>query len=916
MTNEELFDDDFFQEDFSAASIWEAFISQLGEILESYNIIDEEPLKTNELSLCEWSENNEEIHFNDLDLIITRYKAKIPNCEKEKSVKPINQVFQDLTSQENDFSLLDINYLRHNYEVLNAPKLPSIHPIAVFYGLRDFAIIKSKRKSLTDVNMIKLLQSSLSLAINESKCKIPAFIQVLHDEQDVYLGIYENGETRVSFDIVHLKTSPPSCKYLSGLLDLFKGKVGVNYVNPVIVSVLLTYSLKKFFSSTFTSDKKNDNDDWDVVDFVNVVSNLPFGVSSDPINELLLYTKWPQVSENVVFDSQTYSDFNPINAQKWSIRTRFDYTPVCYLSDLLHEYLTLTESPEALSEYYNFLILKNRIDEVNNPFAALTDSKLPTLPGISMQNASYTIDGPLNEQQLKKIFDFLLPDQDEEKKFPYNEFKTEVFDPQKIKSAAVDSLTHRLSILLANIYTSYSGRRGVAQFWTEFSQKMRERVDKCMKIPGVASGFPDMRSSLLNQKLQMLNICMERRNIREGKLPFSMQMTAQHENLNKIDSDDEFFDCDEDHVVDEDEDKAKQSPYTPVGRISKLGKMLLIEHDEPLYIPVTQDPVPKTEDELEDDAEMLLNVSDSGLRAQLMSASLLSDMESFKAANPMGKLEDFIRWYSPRDWIEDESTDERDPFGRKGHLSDRMLIPGNTWQNVWTSAKPVPARRQKRLFDDTKEAEKVLHFFESQTLGSIGQLTIATLFHSAFIKLQQEAENVKDFIPNFKDMEDKLRQNICMMSREKWIMTKGMSKKKWEMIVNDFSEIELLINQARSLLKKLIPDKIELNDDDKKLLHSLMKGYDTDLSEGAKNDVGVRVMFMFNLARATQNEQRVEDQAWTLPDPVEKQFILRLSGNAVNQGPSGPQFLRAILSQHEFRLCGAFSQNTTFSYLS
>lgn len=39
-----------------------------------------------------------------------------------------------------------------------------------------------------------------------------------------------------------------------------------------------------------------------------------------------------------------------------------------------------------------------------------------------------------------------------------------------------------------------------------------------------------------------------------------------------------------------------------------------------------------------------------------MSASLLSDMESFKAANPNGKLEDFIRWYSPRDWIEDAKT--------------------------------------------------------------------------------------------------------------------------------------------------------------------------------------------------------------------------------------------------------------------
>jgi len=36
-----------------------------------------------------------------------------------------------------------------------------------------------------------------------------------------------------------------------------------------------------------------------------------------------------------------------------------------------------------------------------------------------------------------------------------------------------------------------------------------------------------------------------------------------------------------------------------------------------------------------------------------------------------------------------------------------MQIPGNMWLEVWQSARPVPARRQRRLFDDTKEAEKV-----------------------------------------------------------------------------------------------------------------------------------------------------------------------------------------------------------------
>ena len=44
---------------------------------------------------------------------------------------------------------------------------------------------------------------------------------------------------------------------------------------------------------------------------------------------------------------------------------------------------------------------------------------------------------------------------------------------------------------------------------------------------------------------------------------------------------------------------------------------------------------------------------------------------------------------------------------KSGQLSQRMQIPGNMWVEVWQTAKPIPARRQRRLFDDTKEAEKV-----------------------------------------------------------------------------------------------------------------------------------------------------------------------------------------------------------------
>lgn len=52
-----------------------------------------------------------------------------------------------------------------------------------------------------------------------------------------------------------------------------------------------------------------------------------------------------------------------------------------------------------------------------------------------------------------------------------------------------------------------------------------------------------------------------------------------------------------------------------------------------------------------------------------------------------------------------------DEYGqKKGILSPRMQLDDNIWVEMWQNARPVPANRQKRLFDDTREAEKVLQF--------------------------------------------------------------------------------------------------------------------------------------------------------------------------------------------------------------
>lgn len=295
--------------------------------------------------------------------------------------------------------------------------------------------------------------------------------------------------------------------------------------------------------------------------------------------------------------------------------------------------------------------------------------------------------------------------------------------------------------------------------------------------------------------------------------------------------------------------------------------MLLVDSDEPLYIPITQEPVPKTEDQLEDDAEVMLKLGPgSELCTQMMSASLLSDMESFRAANPAGKLEDFIRWYSPRDWIE-EDTDENDPFGKKGHLSSRMMIPGNTWQTVWENARPVPARRQKRLFDDTKEAEKVLHYFESRTIGQIAQLTMSSMFHSAIKTLSEEAGDDAGTIPNFVESVEKITATCCKLSRENWITNsptrRGNSMIKYENLTADIAQLENVIIQVRSLRKKLFPLDGNSDEDGREakreaeheLLSKLLNNFESMLEDAAESEIGKRVLNMFTEAKKAANEQ-------------------------------------------------------------
>lgn len=151
----------------------------------------------------------------------------------------------------------------------------------------------------------------------------------------------------------------------------------------------------------------------------------------------------------------------------------------------------------------------------------------------------------------------------------------------------------------------------------------------------VAPGLPDTRTCLLHQKLQMLNVCIEKRLQREkGIKPRAEMVVAQPEDTINITDDEtdeeEFYDfTDDEDDGDDDVDTAgdtdkklkekesqagRKSPTKPEGRLQRLGNLKLLDSEEYLYTPITQDLAPKTEDQLQDASDVMLKMgSDSGL---------------------------------------------------------------------------------------------------------------------------------------------------------------------------------------------------------------------------------------------------------------------------------------------------------------
>lgn len=826
---------------------------------------------------------------------------------------------------------------------------------------------------------------------------------------------------QTEFDMVHLRKCPPQYQHLSGLLHVFKSKIGGS-VSPVQVSARFTYNLTDWGADGAWPQEPIDGER-----AARTYDHFPFGSLEDPISDLQLSAIWPSVSEDMVIENDVHSDFDANIAPVWTVHLYYNDIPggvlSCYMTDLLKLRTCVETIGSLISTTFKSEEPEQDIGKALNKLTENHMKKMvPIMPGLAsglttgitkiasqgslfkrrMLTSSVQTLGPISLEILAEMMEFLLPEISSEKektKPEKHDDKIFVHEMEhQIKSAPKDSVTYRLALLVTMANYLHDGVAAVAQIWHGFVQEMRYRFENGDLISGIKPENPDLRCCLLHQKLQMLNCCIQHKRRREkghhdarargrkldprsdnvdakerrcvadpadmrkedvpGEMtiktdgdssnatmdrkgmvapPTPLSPAKSLEGASSIDED-EFFECDEGETTqdlgelvnskekDEAKDPINDSGYivteeqmevddTPFnknvdghqeaeGRLRTFNSMKLVNSNNFLYIPITQEPPPLTEDALEEQTKIFASLGDSAegavLRRKMQSASLHSDMESFKAANPGCVLEDFVRWYSPRDF--EELKD-----GSSG-LSDRMKIEGNLWLTMWEASKPVPARRQKRLFDDTKEGEKVLHFLSSLQPQDVVLHLLPMCFHEAILVLRSKTSSATPSVPRLIDQ-------IYTQTR-KLFQNPAYAEKP--AVADDIMQkiifAETLIERAMSLRHKF--SKLE---DVDAFVKKLIEHPEVELDGAAKGEIGSVVKTYFTNAEIRKMKAR--DNAdencgvgkVSLPPSSSREYILRCYAPRPSvQSRNLPHKMYAVLVKSEFRLAGAFSSDTVF----
>ncbi|XVF20360.1 hypothetical protein REPUB_Repub11eG0191400 [Reevesia pubescens] len=744
--------------------------------------------------LTEEEDEEEEVeHFDDFTLASSweRFISEIEaTCRQWLADGPKNLLKKGavlLVSSKNIYKVKSelkdaakIYSMEYYFEINNNGKIAdwtcTLHDLQLCFGVKEFLVISPQSASgvVLDAPEASKLLSAVAIALTNCSSLWPAFVPVHDPSRKAFIGIQNMGTVftrRFEADRIGSQV-PIKFMHLEGLYELFVSKFAYSTLDHSM-HLFKVHLIMKLTYRTLPNDD-GEYDDIQEADAENAESEVSLGhdnrnrkhwdddcpwsewySAEDPVKGFDLVTTW---SEKVVESSLEMAEMenaSPHEAEKWILAPN--------LSPNLD-----SSKGERIGFTSQLQLLVNALD-MSFEVQFMEDFVSVENPGSDNLKSSMVIPPPtVLDRVLKDLFHEGLRSPD----FAKGEHKSS----RAIKGAPVESLFAQFC--LHSLWFGNCNIRAIAVLWIEFVREIRWCWEESQPLPKMpANGSIDLATCLINQKLQMLAICIETK--RELNEEFQDCVGSNDDAFAHVEEDSQVGkESTSFHAQSQGFDGKRDSPLTPDGFsgsktvVSKfstnsqdvrsadkspsdsirrgsagpVGSMKLLKSCQSLHAPFTQNAPLMTEDMHEERLHAVEAFGDSfNFSAQLERETLSSDMSAFKAANPDAVFEDFIRWHSPGDWVNDEGKAngpskiliESNDWPPGGRLSQRMSDHGNLWRKIWNDAPILAIYEQKPLLDPNREGEKILHYLETVRPHQLLEQMVCTAFRASADTLNQ-----------------------------------------------------------------------------------------------------------------------------------------------------------------------------------
>ncbi|XP_028112330.1 rab3 GTPase-activating protein catalytic subunit isoform X2 [Camellia sinensis] len=718
----------------------------------------------------------------------------------------------------------------------------TLHDMQLSFGVKEFLMIAPQSASgvVLDAPEASKLLSAVAIALSNCSSLWPAFVPVHDPSRKAYIGIQNMGTIftrRFEADRIGSQV-PVKLMHLEGLHELFVSKFVFSTLDlsmhlfKVHFRMKLTYKTLPYDDDEVQeidveSTESGENPRGDIRNKTQWDDDCPWSEwysAEDPVKGFDLITIWSEKTVESSLEMAELENASPHEAEKWSIFPN------------LSPNFTDGSVGNTIAFASQLHLLVNALDmsfeaQFMEDFVSVENSGSDNLKSSAVIPPPTVLDRVLKDlfHEGVQLLDF-----------------TEHKNSRAIKGAPLDSLFAQFC--LHSLWFGNCNIRAIAVLWIEFVREVRWCWEESQALPRMpTTGVIDLSTCLVNQKLHMLAICIEKNRQLTQKFQDGENedhVSAQVEVAGQVNGDLSHTRMpSEDFVGKRDSGSMSDDschPETSVSRINSEAQdvvtssdlrpsdcirkgsagvvgMMLLKSDQNLHVPFTQDAPLMTEDMHEERLNAVEALGSSfNFSAQLERDILSSDMSAFKAANPAAVFEDFIRWHSPRDWENDDfeesgevSTNDamealKNNWPPRGRLSERMSEHGNLWRKIWNDAPALPASEQKPLLDPNREGEKVLHYLETLRPHLLLEQMVCTAFRASADTLNQAT------FGGLKQMVTKMGQlYLTMASTLKHLQANRLSvdseiTEDVKRLCVVFEHVEKLLTVAASLHRKFL----------------------------------------------------------------------------------------------------------------